>query len=195
MVLGKRLLPNGQATQMLKDRVRDAILLYEQLLSTYTPDNITIIMSGGKVQKGPKVPTEAKLMLQLVLHYSRPTLPPAQILMEDESLNTIQNALNTRDVLEDTGIREIYLITTEFHMERSMKIFQIILGPEYKIHAQPSHTKIPQKELDQEYSVETRAIATLKDRLWNLYRIQEEIATVESSIPRVTPMEIDPPQS
>lgn len=191
-MLGKRLLPDGQATEMLKNRVKDAVALYEQLLGTHPSENIKIIMCGGKVQKGPKVPTEATLMQKLALQYIKPSLPAPHIVLEDESLNTIQNALNAKDYLEDFGIKEMYLITTEFHMERSVKIFEIALGLGYKIHAHISHTKMAQKELDDERKLEVRAIAGLKSRFWSMYRIPTLENVTVKTVVRDDPMDVDP---
>ena len=62
------------------------------------------------------------------------------IIIENRSKNTIQNAIETKKIIEKLGIKSILLITSSIHLPRAYIIFKFILGNEYKIY------KIPVKE-------------------------------------------------
>lgn len=51
-------------------------------------------------------------------------VPRAAILQEPDSLNTRENAVNTKQILSQKGINKILLVTSALHMPRSMAIFR-----------------------------------------------------------------------
>lgn len=51
-------------------------------------------------------------------------VPPEAIWLESESRNTYENALYSRQILEQKGIRRIILVTSAFHMPRSVALFE-----------------------------------------------------------------------
>lgn len=51
-------------------------------------------------------------------------VPRHAIWLESKSLNTYENALYSRQILEEKGIRRILLVTSAFHMPRSVALFE-----------------------------------------------------------------------
>ncbi len=51
-------------------------------------------------------------------------VPRSAILQEPDSLNTRENAVNTKQILSQKGINKILLVTSALHMPRSMAIFR-----------------------------------------------------------------------
>lgn len=82
-----------------------------------------IIMSGGRIDwKGPSEgPSEAEDMAQIALEMG---VPAAAIIQETTSLNTFQNAVNVKAILEQEKITKILLVTSALHMPRSLAIFE-----------------------------------------------------------------------
>ena len=51
-------------------------------------------------------------------------VPTEALWLESESRNTYENALYSAEILEEQGIEEIVLVTSAFHMPRSVAIFE-----------------------------------------------------------------------
>jgi uncharacterized SAM-binding protein YcdF (DUF218 family) len=92
----------------------------------------------------------------------------SHIVQEPFAMSTIYNALNTRDILEDEGITDVIIVTSDFHMKRSKKLFEIVLGKEYKISTHEDHPVLSEKERIKEQKVEEQMLATIESRL-NVY--------------------------
>lgn len=120
-------------------------------------------MKSGKVQKNAD--SEAAVMRKLCLNNG---IPDSQILPEPYAMSTIYNALNSRDILEDQGITNVIIVTSDFHMKRSKKLFDLVLGKEYTIGTHEDHPKLSEKELVKEQKVEVQMLATIEARL-NVY--------------------------
>ena len=93
------------------ERVRYAAHLYR---NTKNP----ILLSGG-TPAGNSI-SEARLMKH-VLEQEFNT--PVQWL-EEESNNTLENARNSSRLLQQSGIKHIYLVTHAWHMPRALMVFQ-----------------------------------------------------------------------
>lgn len=62
-----------------------------------------------------------------------------KIIIEPQSTSTIQNAVESGRILFRHGITRVILITSEYHMPRSLAIFRAIApGPEYFAYPAPS---------------------------------------------------------
>jgi len=80
-----------------------------------------IIVSGGRIDwAGDTTPESADMATLLEIL----DVPSTAIIQEPDSLNTYQNAVNTRKILEAKGINNILLVTSALHMPRSRLIFQ-----------------------------------------------------------------------
>ncbi len=80
-----------------------------------------VIFSGGRITwgQGPDRPESAD-MTALAMALG---VPDNAIIQEPESLNTFQNAVYTKVILEEQGLGRILLVTSALHMPRSLAIF------------------------------------------------------------------------
>lgn len=77
-----------------------------------------ILVSGGSAAGW--VP-EADLMAGLLIEFG---VPPQVILRERASRNTRQNALGTRALMDEQGLKSALLVTSGFHMRRALGTFR-----------------------------------------------------------------------
>ena len=81
-----------------------------------------LILSGGRVHwRGSSDGSEAEDMKEIAIAMN---VPAADILLENTSLNTRQNALNVKKVLEAQSIDSVLLVTSAVHMPRAAAIFR-----------------------------------------------------------------------
>ena len=84
-----------------------------------------IVFSGGRIiwqaVNAVAGASEAEDMAKIALAMG---VPERNILRENESLNTYQNAVNTAKILQQRQIDTILLVTSAIHMPRSVAIFQ-----------------------------------------------------------------------
>jgi len=80
-----------------------------------------IVVSGGSVFRDTE--SEAAAMKRFLTTIG---VPSGDILEEDRSRNTLENAIFTAELLEKKGINEICLVTSAFHMPRSVRIFEFV---------------------------------------------------------------------
>ncbi|TVQ44919.1 MAG: YdcF family protein [Gloeocapsa sp. DLM2.Bin57] len=80
-----------------------------------------IILAGGRIswQDGPGSSEAADMAILLEML----GVPREAMIEEPFSLNTHENAVNVQEILQETGIKRILLVTSAFHMPRSMAIF------------------------------------------------------------------------
>ncbi len=60
-----------------------------------------------------------------------------EVYLEKVSRNTLENALYARELLEQHQVRSLRLITSRYHMKRSLLIFRSILPKEVTIYPHP----------------------------------------------------------
>lgn len=77
--------------------------------------NVPIILSGGQVYADSG--REAQIAKRMLLSLG---IPAEKILIEDQSLNTKQNAQYVHKLLNEQGYNHPVLVTSAFHMERSV---------------------------------------------------------------------------
>ncbi|WOD38782.1 YdcF family protein [Nodosilinea sp. E11] len=81
-----------------------------------------LVFSGGRITWGQhQRRSEAADMAELAEALG---VPASAILIEPDSLNTFENALNTKALLANLGIERILLVTSAMHMPRSLAIFK-----------------------------------------------------------------------
>jgi uncharacterized SAM-binding protein YcdF (DUF218 family) len=97
------------------DRVLYAAKLY---LEKKAP---IIIASGGRIDWNSAGQPEAADMTQLLEMMG---VPRDAIVQEPDSLNTYQNAVNVKKILDEKGIQKVLLVTSALHMPRSLLIFK-----------------------------------------------------------------------
>ena len=80
-----------------------------------------IIATGGAIGwLGSKTP-EARSISRLLQEWG---VPASAIVIESGSLNTYQNAENTKRLLERRGLKSILLVTSAMHMPRALATFR-----------------------------------------------------------------------
>lgn len=97
------------------DRVIYAAQLYRQQKAPL------IILSGGRIDWRGSGASESADMAAVLTSIG---IPADALIQEPSSLNTYQNAVNVKKILESRGIQRILLVTSALHMPRSLKIFQ-----------------------------------------------------------------------
>jgi uncharacterized SAM-binding protein YcdF (DUF218 family) len=95
-----------------------------QALQLYRMGKIKkILITGGQGLNPTNTSSEAELLKRFLIMTG---MPETDILIEEKSVNTRENALFTKEFLEKNGIatdQEFVLITSAFHMHRSKKCF------------------------------------------------------------------------
>ncbi|GFE71288.1 YdcF family protein [Chroococcus sp. FPU101] len=97
------------------DRVIYAAKLY---LTEKAP---LIIAAGGRIKWLSTEQPESADMGQLLELMG---VPNSAIIQESESLNTYENAVNVKKIVDERGIKKILLVTSALHMPRSLAIFK-----------------------------------------------------------------------
>ncbi len=80
-----------------------------------------IIATGGRITWLQNAPPEADSMKNLLVEIG---VPESAIIEETQALNTYQNALYTKEILQQRGIEKSLLVTSASHMTRSLLVFQ-----------------------------------------------------------------------
>jgi uncharacterized SAM-binding protein YcdF (DUF218 family) len=121
------------------DRVFYAAYLYKQGKAP------VILLSGGSIQwldsRGASTPAQEMAEFLRWLN-----IPESSLWLETESRNTRENALYSQEMLQAQGIDTVILVTSAFHMPRSVLLFQKV-----GIHVIPAPTDytITQVEWDE----------------------------------------------
>lgn len=103
---------NGHLSGYAANRLITSVELYKKL-------NVPIIITGGKVFK--TTGREADIAKKSLINMG---IAEDKILIEDESLNTTQNAKYTKVILDKYNFKSPILVTSAFHMERAVIQFK-----------------------------------------------------------------------
>ena len=104
-----------------RGRIEEGVRLYRQQL------NVSLYLIGVD-------PSVRKADL---FHEQAGSRPGNQVYLEQVSRNTLENALYARDLLIKGNVRSIQLITSRYHMKRSLLLFRHILPRDIAIYPQP----------------------------------------------------------
>lgn len=80
-----------------------------------------VIASGGRIEwkgSGPPESGDMAVILETL------GVPKEAIIEEPRSLNTYENAVYVRQILQERGIKRVLLVTSAMHMPRSLLIFK-----------------------------------------------------------------------
>lgn len=90
--------------------------LYSLKLAKQYPKAV-VIYAGGTADLFDKSKTEASLLRQEAIEFG---LAPERLFVDDRSRNTRENMVEARRILQQTGGSTVLLVTSAFHMPRSM---------------------------------------------------------------------------
>jgi len=107
IVLGNKLLPSGNISKLLINRLENAIKNYKK--------NDIFLVSGGNTAKVKH--TEAYMMKKYILE----RLPNSNIITEAKSLSTKENIKNIKHILKKHNYN-ILLITSKSHLNKVKKL-------------------------------------------------------------------------
>ncbi len=79
---------------------------------------LPIIITGGQVYAGSG--NEAEISRRILLNLG---IPAEKIIVENKARNTAENAAYTAQICRRHGWGRVYLVTSAFHMPRSMELF------------------------------------------------------------------------
>ncbi len=85
----------------------------------YRAGKAPVVMVSGGSARGDR--PEAQLMRDILQVMG---VPRGSILLEESSRNTHDNAVNASALLKQRGAKRVLLVTSAFHMRRSMALFQ-----------------------------------------------------------------------
>lgn len=80
-----------------------------------------IVLSGGRIQWYGGESSEAESMATILELFG---IPRSDMILESRSLNTHENAVFTKEILQQEQINQVLLVTSAAHMPRSLAIFR-----------------------------------------------------------------------
>ncbi|UQS84585.1 YdcF family protein [Apilactobacillus apisilvae] len=123
VILGAALTAEGKMKLKLKKRLRAGLKLAKRM------PNTTILVSGGKLPREPDF--EASAMKSWLIAHG---IKAKRIITETHSRDTVQNTINSTDILHDKGAKTVTVISNASHMKRSYTLFKtarLITGGKY----------------------------------------------------------------
>jgi len=86
-----------------------------------------IIFSGASLDDGPSNAREMKIQA-LASGISHDNIE-----VDEQAQNTYENAVNTKKIIEQRGVKNIILVTSPYHQRRTSDTFREVLGSNYPI--------------------------------------------------------------
>ena len=128
-----------------------------------------IIFSGGHIDWRGTGESESGDMAVLAEALG---VPRSAMLEDKTSLNTYENAVNVKKILEEQGINQILLVTSAIHMPRSLKIFE-----KQGIETIPAPTDflISEKELSEPGETPQAAVLNALPQSWAIEHVTRVI--------------------
>ncbi len=111
VVLGAPLRPDGKLSLAGRERVDEGVRLWKEGLAPL------LAFSGGAAHSAAEAPAMAAAAIAL-------GVPESQIIVEDQSSTTAQNALFTSEKLRTQGVRSVRIVSQPFHLRRGRRLFR-----------------------------------------------------------------------
>eukprot|EP00416_Gambierdiscus_australes_P045046 CAMPEP_0171103378 /NCGR_PEP_ID=MMETSP0766_2-20121228/58886_1 /TAXON_ID=439317 /ORGANISM="Gambierdiscus australes, Strain CAWD 149" /LENGTH=221 /DNA_ID=CAMNT_0011563797 /DNA_START=44 /DNA_END=709 /DNA_ORIENTATION=+ len=168
VVPGRKLLPDGTPPPILKARMETAVTACKEDASAQL-----MVLSGGKMPMnaderarisasgaGPPPDSEAEAMQRLAEQLG---LTGVDVVLDTESLNTLENAANVLQLLRGRGLERLVVVTSSFHMPRVRQSFEgIFEGSGMQLtFLESSDEGLTAEEREREAAVEPAMIARL----------------------------------
>ena len=109
IVLGARVMPDGELSTTVLHRVQTALKAYQGGYSKL------IIACGSKGRDEPE--TEAGAMAKWLMANG---VPESDIVIEDTSTDTIENLLNAKSEMDARGLTTAIIVTSDYHLTRAL---------------------------------------------------------------------------
>lgn len=111
IVLGSGLIGGDKVSRLLSDRIDRGIAIYQKSMSS-----CKIIVSGG--QGKDETISEAEAMKKYLVDHD---IPEHDVIMEDESKNTMENLANSKAIIQSRkGRQHTAVVTSNYHIFRAM---------------------------------------------------------------------------
>ena len=128
---GKPFQPSAAAMERLYAAVK---------ISKEQPWCSRLIFSGGDVYGHHKVSEAAVMKYAAKIMGCR-----KKIILEDQSRNTDENLKYCAEIVEELGIKDVVVVTNNFHIERAMEFANQYMPSDVNIYAYPSGGANPEK--------------------------------------------------
>lgn len=109
IVLGARIMPDGELSTTVLHRVQTALEVYK---GGYAP---LIIACGAQGADEPE--TEAGAMARWLIGNG---VPASDVVVEDRSTDTIENLQNARAEMAARGLKTAIIVTSDYHLTRAL---------------------------------------------------------------------------
>ena len=154
VVLGAGLINGERVTKLLSERIDKAIKVYKR-----SGGKCRLIMSGG--QGADEKISEAQAMKNYALNQG---VPEDAVLLEDKSINTMQNLVNSQKLIEEQpGHHTTAVVTSQYHVLRANVYAKALQFPMTGIGAHTAFYYWP--------AAMTREYAGLVKHYWKTYLI------------------------
>lgn len=98
--------------------------------------DVAIIVSGSHGNGPPPAKTEAAYMADRLRERG---VAPERVFLEDQSRDTLSNAAFVAErYLQHVAPRRLVVVTSPFHLARSVETFRLVLGPAWRIEGYAS---------------------------------------------------------
>ena len=131
IILGQKLLEDGSLSVNCRNRVLCGVDLYSKLKLT----KCCILLTGGVTPFTSGI-SESEAMRKELLSIC--DICDAKVLLESKATNTIENALFCLPIIKEKNFTDLHIITTNYHLPRSGRIFSHLLPPQCKITLHPA---------------------------------------------------------
>lgn len=138
VVLGHSVTEEGKLVPEQKLRLDKGIDIYERNSES------KLLMTGGFAPHFNK--TKIPLSEHMKKYVVESGVPERDVLVEKEAFNTIQNMEFCKKVVDKEGVKEIVIVTSDYHLRRTEMIAQHIFGDGYSIEL--VGVKTPQSGLE-----------------------------------------------
>ena len=118
VVLGYAL-KNGEMTEELKERCDAAAAAWREF-----PDSILVCSGGATGDNNPAGHTEAGLMKKYLTETCG--IPEDSIFTDESAMTTLDNAMNTFEILKAQWIEEITLVTSSYHQRWANVLYAVL---------------------------------------------------------------------
>jgi len=136
LILGCGFRGNSLGTES-KLRVKQGVKMYRRGFAK------NLIMAGGVDRKK----SLSKLMKSYAIGLG---VPSRKIFIEEQSKDTVGNAVFSKQILKKNKWKNVLLVTSDYHVERSMFIFHHVLGGSYNVMASDVSTGLFSKLFSKE---------------------------------------------